>query len=194
MLIYIIRHGQTDWNVSGRLQGARDIPLNTVGRKQAKANGEALDRLLGERAPDFDFVASPLSRTRETMEIVRKEMGLDPLAYRVDDRLIELSFGDWEGLTLDEVALSEPERVHEREESKWEFLPPGEEAESYEILAWRVGAWLKSVERETVCVCHGGIIRSLFYLVGGMTGDEAAVAETPQDRILRLDDGGLSWL
>lgn len=194
MLIYVIRHGQTDWNVSGRLQGSQDIALNAVGRKQAAGNGKALGKLLGGQASDFDFVASPLSRTRETMEIVRTAMGLDPFDYRIDDRLIELSFGSWEGLTLDEVARSEPERVHEREDNKWEFLPPGPDAESYEILAWRVGAWLKSVERETVCVSHGGIIRSLFYLVGGMTGDEAAMADTPQDRILRLDDGGLTWL
>lgn len=194
MLIYVIRHGQTDWNVSGRLQGSQDIGLNTVGRRQAKANGEALALLVGDKASDFDFVASPLSRTRATMEIVREAMGLDPFAYRTDNRLIELSFGAWEGLTLEEVAIDEPERVHEREENKWEFLPPGKDAESYEILSWRVGAWLKSVDRQTVCVAHGGIMRCLFFLVGGMTGEEAAVADTPQDRILRLDDSGLAWL
>jgi len=194
VLIYVIRHGQTDWNVSGRLQGSQDIELNALGRRQAKENGKALSRLIDGHAPEFDFVASPLSRTRETMQILREAMGLDPFAYRTDDRLIELSFGTWEGLTLDEVAVSEPARVHEREENKWEFLPPGDDAESYETLSRRVGAWLKSVDRKTVCVCHGGIIRSLFYLVGGLTGEEAAVADTPQDRILRLDDTGLAWI
>jgi len=194
VLIYVIRHGQTDWNVSGRLQGTRDIELNALGRRQAEKNGETLALVLGGTARGFDYVASPLSRTRETMEIMRAAMGLDPNAYRTDERLIELSFGDWEGLTLDEVAVDEAGRVHEREENKWAFLPPGNDAESYEMLSARVDAWLASVERPTVCVAHGGIIRCLFFLVGGLTGEEAAVADTPQDRILKLDETGLKWV
>lgn len=194
MLIYVIRHGQTDWNLSGRLQGARDIHLNTTGREQARRNGLTLGQMLGSKAESFDYVASPLKRTRETMEILRRAMGLDPAAYRTDRLLIELSFGDWEGQTLEELAVSNPERVQGREENKWTFLPPGESAESYEMLARRVEQWLETISRETVCVCHGGIIRSLFYLRGDLSGEEAAVAETPQDRILRVDDAGLAWI
>ncbi|MGN6550050.1 MAG: histidine phosphatase family protein [Pararhizobium sp.] len=194
MLIYAIRHGQTDWNLSGRLQGSRDINLNATGREQARRNGLMLGRLLGDEARRFDYVASPLKRTCETMEIIRAAMKLDPSAYRTDRRLIELSFGDWEGLTLEEVALHHPERIHGREENKWTFLPPGDAAESYEMLARRVERWLETVTRETVCVCHGGIIRSLFHLCGGLDGIEAAVADTPQDRILKVADGRLEWL
>ena len=64
MLIYMIRHGQTDWNADERLQGQQDIALNDLGRSQATRNGETLVARLGSAA-SYDFVSSPLSRTRE---------------------------------------------------------------------------------------------------------------------------------
>lgn len=194
MLIYAIRHGETDWNREGRLQGQRDIPLNETGRAQARENGKRLARLLGPRAAHFDYVASPLSRTRETMEILRAAMGLEPDRYRLDGRMVELSFGDWEGLTLGELEDRDPERLRAREANKWDFLPPGSAAESYEILSWRIAAWRKSLSSETVCVGHGGMIRSLHYLFAGWSGERAANAPTPQDRILKLGDGVFEWV
>ncbi|WP_250958709.1 histidine phosphatase family protein [Rhizobium sp. CG5] len=196
MLIYMIRHGQTDWNAEGRMQGQKDIDLNATGRGQAMRNGETLAHVLGETAGQFDFVASPLKRTRETMERIRAEMGLDPLAYRLDERLKEVSFGDWEGFTLPEIARITPDRVEERARHKWDFIPPGPDAESYEILSWRIGAWLASVERPTVCVSHGGVIRSCFRLVGKMDEEEACDIDIPQDRILKMDTaaGSIGWL
>src|ERR1700738_2430472 len=96
--LIFIRHGETDWNAEGRMQGQRDIPLNDTGRAQARRNGTAIKAAKPE-AVDFDFLASPLSRSRETMEIVRAAMGLPPDGYATDDRLKELTFGTWEGLT-----------------------------------------------------------------------------------------------
>jgi probable phosphoglycerate mutase len=183
----MIRHGQTDWNAEGRMQGQKDIGLNDTGRRQATDNGRKLARILGQSAAEFDFVSSPLGRTRDTMERLRSAMGLAPGDYRLDERLKELSFGDWEGSTLQELARLSPERVEERTRQKWGFIPPGDDAESYEILSWRIGAWLKSVEGPTVCVSHGGVIRSCFRLIGGVNEDEACEMNIPQDRILRID-------
>lgn len=195
MLIYMIRHGQTDWNAEGRLQGQQDISLNETGRAQASRNGDTLRDLVGPDVAGFDFVSSPLSRTRETMERLRRAMRLEPEAYRTDERLVELSFGDWEGQTLDEVGQVAPERLLARIEQKWGFIPPGKDAESYEILSWRVGAWLQSVSRPTVCVTHGGVIRSIFRLVAKASEDEAATMTVPQDKILKIDQdaGVLAW-
>ena len=196
MLLYVIRHGQTDWNAEGRLQGQKDIPLNDTGRLQATGNGEALKELLGDDVAGFDFVASPLSRTRETMERLRTAMGLDPLAYRTDDRLVEVSFGDWEGQTLAEVKRLEPELLKERKRQKWSFIPPGQTAESYEILSWRIGAWMQSLTGPTVAVAHGGVIRSIFRLIGGVGEEEASSIAIHQDRILKVEplDGRMEWL
>ncbi|MCO6177338.1 histidine phosphatase family protein [Ciceribacter sp. RN22] len=196
MLIYMIRHGQTDWNAEGRLQGQQDVPLNALGRSQASRNGERLAAELGDAAETYDYVSSPLGRTRETMERVRAAMGLDPAAYRTETRLMELSFGDWQGFTLAELRRQAPDRVEARRREKWDFIPPGEAAESYEILSWRVGAWLTSVDRPTVCVSHGGVVRSVFRLIGKWSQDAACNMNVPQDRILKIDrDGGtVAWL
>jgi broad specificity phosphatase PhoE len=195
VLIYVIRHGQTDWNAEGRLQGQKDIPINALGREQATRNGQTLRDIIGA-ADGFDFVASPLSRTRETMERLRAAMGLEPKAYRLDDRLKELSFGDWEGYTTAEIKKVDRERVRERARQKWSFIPPGADAESYEILSWRVGAWLASVDRPTVCVSHGGVVRSLFRIIGNIDEDEASNMPIHQDRLVRIetDRDEIGWI
>lgn len=194
MLVYMVRHGQTDWNAEGRLQGQKDIPLNGVGERQAAANGRALKTLIGAHVGDYDFVSSPLTRCRQTMEAIRGELGLDIGAYRMDERLREISFGDWEGHTLAEIEERHPDAIAVREASKWDFIPPGESAESYEILSWRIAAWLATVDRPTVCVAHGGVIRSVFRIKDLMSGGDAAVAPIPQDRILKIDEGSAQWV
>src|SRR5258708_6934343 len=106
MLLYYVRHGLTDWNIAGRLQGHRDIPLNQAGRAQAAQCGQILRDLLAREARPaarLDYVSSPLSRARETMEIMRATLALVPTGYGIEPRLTEISFGDWEGLTYAEV-------------------------------------------------------------------------------------------
>lgn len=196
MLIYVVRHGQTDWNAERRLQGQKDIPLNPIGREQARQNGINLAEILQVEGIAFDFVASPLTRTRQTMEILRTAMGVDPKAYRTDERLVEVSFGDWEGFTLKELKATQRDRVSERNLNKWDFIPPGDDAESYEIMSWRIGSWLNSVNKPTVCVTHGGVIRSLFKMIADLPKHEAAEGEIPQDRILRIDaaERQIAWI
>jgi broad specificity phosphatase PhoE len=192
-LLYFIRHGQTDWNAEHRLQGQRDNELNEVGRGQANANGEALARLIGDGA-GFDFVASPLSRTRETMERVRNSMGLPATGYSTDKRLVEINFGDWQGFTYPELEARYPNFSKRRDSAKWTIVPPGDGAESYVMLTARVRPWLENLKGPTVCVAHGGIARAIFYLAGGMRDAEAAQLLIPQDQILRVQDGRLEWL
>lgn len=192
-LVYFVRHGQTDWNAEGRLQGQTDTELNDVGRRQASRNGVLLRRLVPDPEA-FDFVASPLKRTRETMERVREAMGLAPSAYRTDPRLMEVHYGGWEGSTLAEIEEREPGSIGRRDRDKWNFLPPGDDAESYEMLLARVKPWVDTLRSPTICVTHGGIIRIVFVMLEGMAGSKAAALEIPQDRVLKLQDGRLDWL
>lgn len=192
-LVYIVRHGQTQWNAEFRLQGQADTDLNELGREQATRNGRRLAELI-RKPEDFDFVASPMKRTRETMQRLRLAMRLDPDAFRTDPRLVEVHFGDWQGYTFAELEARSPGSVKPRRRNKWNFQPPGEGAESYQMLLERVKPWFDALDRQTVCVTHGGVVRTLFRMVEGVSEDEAARLEVPQDRVLRLQDGRLEWL
>ena len=188
--LVFVRHGETDWNVEGRLQGQRDVPLNQNGREQARRNGGVLKGAFADLGR-FDFVASPLSRARETMEIARTAMGLDPSGYRTEDRLREVTFGRWEGFTTEEIRAREPRELALREANKWGVSPPG--GESYELLAARVRPWLIHVTVPTVVVAHGGIGRVLWIELAGMDPSAAVAIAIPHDRVF-LWDGGLAKL
>jgi probable phosphoglycerate mutase len=189
--LVFIRHGETDWNVEGRLQGQRDIPLNANGRAQARRNGEVVRDQIPEAA-GFDFVASPLSRTRETMEIVRTAMGLDPKAYEVDSRLLEITFGELEGLTYADIETRDPGWSEARHANKWDYLPPG--GESYHMLSVRIIGWLQTLERDSVVVAHGGVGRVLRTHLLGLDKMLSVSESFPQDRVFLWRDGSGKWL
>jgi broad specificity phosphatase PhoE len=174
MRLYYVRHGLTDWNAAGRLQGHHDVSLNQTGRVQAAQCGRILGDLLareGRAATDLDYVSSPLSRARGTMEIMRAGLGVAPTGYGIDPRLTEISFGEWEGLTYAEVMAREPDVVARREADKWEFRPPG--GENYRQVAFRVGAWYASLARDTIVCAHGGTGRALVAVLGIVPPEQA---------------------
>lgn len=184
--IYYFRHGQTDWNAELRFQGQKDIPLNDTGREQARANGRKLAELLNGPG-SFDYVTGPLKRTRETMEIVRGEMGLEPKSYRIDETLIEASYGVLEGTTLAEFKAANPKLHKERKRTRWTFRP--DEGESHEMVLERVDKWLATLDRDVVVAGHGVVGRVLRYRLLGLDGQEAASFAFPQDRVFVWRNG-----
>ena len=190
-----LRHGETRaGNVEGRLQGQRDVPLNERGRSQAHVaqwRAIAPSDAIADFGP-FDFVASPLGRGRETMEIARGVLGLEPAAYRIDDRLVEVTFGRWEGFTTEEIRAREPVELAAREADKWGVSPPG--GESYQRLAVRVRPWLSEVVRPTVVVAHGGVGRVLWIELAGLGTAEAVSIAIPHDRVFLWADGRATLL
>jgi broad specificity phosphatase PhoE len=152
MLLGLIRHGLTDWNVLGRIQGQSDIPLNEEGRMQA--------RLLGARLKEEPYqwdavVTSGLSRARETGEIIASILGIELL--KPDVRLNERSFGQVEGLTQAE------------RESKWgadwQLLELGQESEEamrLRGLEFLQAVWEENRDRNLLVVSHGAFLAQLF--------------------------------
>ena len=189
--IYFIRHGETDWNLEGRLQGQKDIPLNDLGRVQAEEAGRRL-RALVPQVEDLDYVASPMLRTRETMERLRASLGLYPDYYRLDERLVELTFGAWEGLTWKEVRKQEPALAALRERDKWNYVPPGG-GESYAMLAERVRPILDDLTRDTVLVAHGGVARAFLAVACGVSTRHAASIDIWQGKILVIEGRSHRW-
>ena len=186
-ILYFVRHGETDWNRERRLQGQHDIPLNALGRAQAQRCGVLMRDLLGRNGreiTDYDYVSSPLGRARETMELMRGTMGLEPGAYRTDARLMEMSFGRWEGFTYAELQSREAEALAARENDKWGFVLPG--GESYAQLETRVQVWYDGIERETVASAHGGRGSSR---VRGRAGSDSSTG-APFSRARQPDRGG----
>ncbi len=190
--LYFVRHGETDWNLAKRYQGQRDIPLNDTGRAQAARNGRVLARTLAADAAIFDYVASPLGRARETMEIIRRELALTPDDYKTDDRLKEIHYGHWEGLLWDELSEVDPGGVAARAADTWNWQPDG--GESLGAVSRRVESWLAEISRTSVVVAHGGVSRVLRGLAMSLPTAEILSLPVPQDQILVVEAGSLRWL
>ena len=191
--IYFIRHGQTDWNAEGRLQGQRDVDLNAEGLRQAEEAAGRLREVAGAALDEADFVASPLIRTRRTMEALRGHLGLDGQGYRRDDRLKEISFGAWEGSTWSEIRRFDRARALARDRDRWGYRPPGQGAESYAMLVERVAPVLAALDRTTVMVAHGGIARAVLVARGYLGIGQAPRIGIRQGGVLVLDGSGWRW-
>ena len=199
--IYFVRHGETDWNAEGRYQGSQDIPLNVRGQGQAEQNGELLKRLLtrsGRTATDFTWYVSPLSRTRETMNRIRARLDEPLPEITIDPRLVEVSFGIYEGHLHTELSTGAMAMAGERDASFWYFRPPG--GESYEDVRQRMLDFGASLNGPSIIVSHGGIPRVLRHLIEGFPHERAVNWFPPQDSVVHFTGGksvvypaGQSW-
>ena len=138
------------------------------------------------------LVASPLGRTMATARIVCAELGLPEDAIETDDRLKEMAFGAWEGLTPAEIQARHPEAWAARCAERWHYRRPG--GESYALLAVRVGAFLREVQGDTIAVGHGGAGRVLRGLYGRLSEDQILALDEPQDAIFRLTQGTIAQI
>jgi broad specificity phosphatase PhoE len=192
-VIYYIRHGETDWNVEGRLQGGIDTPLNELGLTQATHAGRVLTELFARERLDvrnLAFVASPLQRARATMDAVRAELKLPRGGYALDERLREIGYGHWEGSTLAQAQVSHPELYANRERDKWRALPPG--GESYASVQIRMRDWYDSLKADTVAVAHGGTARALMVALGIETPASASGLFIEQGVVYVFRDGSVT--
>ena len=192
-VLYYIRHGETDFNLQGRLQGRRDTVLNAHGRLQAAECAAVLRDLFvrdHRQAQDFKYISSPLKRARETMEVLRAALGLEPREYEVDERLVEIAYGEWEGLTLPEIETQNSGILTTRERDKWDFAPPG--GESYRELADRIGNWYSSLTADTVVAAHGGGVRALMAILNIVPEEQATHAQIEQGVVYVFADGKMS--
>ncbi len=150
-LLYLVRHGETDWNLARRIQGSTDIPLNATGRAQAARAGALLARR------SWDGVASsPLSRAFETAQIIGREIGIDDI--EVLDDIVERAYGDAEGLADHEISRRFP----------GDTVVPGRETREA-VAARAVPSLVALAQRHPgsnlVVATHGGVIRTVLNAV-----------------------------
>lgn len=180
--IYLLRHGETEWNASGRFQGKLDSPLTEMGVAQAKACGRKLFKL----GITFDAVqSSPLGRTRQTTAILVDciacpEPGWEP-------RLEEVTLGSWDGLTHYDIDAQWPGFLDGSTPFDWYFRSP--DGEAYDAARWRVMEWLGTVRGTVLAVSHGLIGRIIRGTHLKLRREEALSLPVPQDLVWRLTPG-----
>ncbi|MFD1674069.1 histidine phosphatase family protein [Alicyclobacillus fodiniaquatilis] len=151
--ICLVRHGETDWNATGRLQGREDIPLNDRGRAQARQSGEFLRRFSWDM-----LITSPMRRAKETAEIIRIALNQQvPLVEM--DAFVERDYGEGAGLTSEERNRQYPDRVY-----------PGQE--SWEDLRKRAMDGIERIQKaylaeNVLLVAHGGVINAILATLSG---------------------------
>jgi broad specificity phosphatase PhoE len=186
-VIYLLRHGQTEWNVAGRIQGASDSPLTATGIAQAEAIGALLKRLIVEPA-ELALVSSPQGRAWRTAEIVGTPLGLTP---RPEPRLVEVKTGSWDGMTLAEIDVAYPGALEGATFGRSFRSPDGE---SYERARARVADWLATLTAPTIAVSHGLTGRMLRGVYAGLSQDDTLRQPEPQDGVYRLAGGRVEFI
>ncbi|HZZ67885.1 MAG TPA: histidine phosphatase family protein [Phenylobacterium sp.] len=187
-MIYLVRHGQTEFNRERRIQGHVDSPLTELGVRQAKAVARLLADLIRD-SEGWRIVSSPLGRARSTAEIVAGKLG--GLPVELDARLQEMSWGSFDGRLRAEMEAEHPDTFGR---TGWAFDAPTD-GETYEDVTARVGDWLASLppepDRKIIAVAHGISGRVLRGLYANLPRDEAGQQDVPQDAVFLLQHGGV---
>jgi broad specificity phosphatase PhoE len=159
--LFLLRHGPTEWTAAHRLQGRSDIPLSAGGRRLVET------WQLPYRAAQSEWVSSPLARATETAEILRHRYH-PAEALRIEPRLAEMSFGEWEGQTLTELRSIHGPAMAEWEGKGLDFRAPG--GESPRDVRDRLRPWLEemgAVNKDVLAITHKGVMRALYALASG---------------------------
>lgn len=174
--ILLVRHGQTAWSAIGRHTGRTDIPLTDEGRRTARLLRDRLSHAPWDGLPDVEVRTSPLSRARETCELVGFGDRAEPW-----DALLEWDYGSHEGMTPGQIAAVRPDWLVWRDGA-----PQGESVSAMARRADRTVAWARSADRDVLVFAHGHFLRAL---AARWLGNDLAFGAA-----LRLDPASLSVL
>lgn len=179
--IYIVRHGQTQWNVESRMQGRLDSPLTDAGRQQASANGALIKSLGGVE----QLWVSPAGRTTETAFLINSHT---QATIDFADALLERDCGGWSGLTLEQIQQDHPQAWAGRQADPYWFTPP--QGESLQDMLLRAHSFLDELfdsEWDSVALVTHGVMSKVilkFYL--GLSEIECTRTRHPNDLVYRL--------
>jgi probable phosphoglycerate mutase len=191
-MIYLIRHGRTEFNLEGRFQGHGDSPLTDLGLQQAQANGALLKRLIDDPS-GWRLDCSPLGRAAHTARIIAEVAGL--AAPIPDDRLREVALGSWEGLTEEDISIAYPGAA--RGATRYDIFFRSPDGEGFEALRARLKSWLDEAladPRPRIAVSHGVAGRVLRGLYAGLDREVMLRLPAPQDSVFRLEHGRIEQI
>lgn len=172
--MWLVRHGQTDWNLNNRFQGQSDVALNATGVRQAESLASRLAQLYPATSAEkiCAIYASSLQRAAFTAEIIRGKLSCtQEIAMILEPRLVEMSFGAWEGLTFAEIQAKDPEHLARWLADRESVAPP--QGETLIEFAGRVGAAYNDIcaahpDGTVLLVAHGGPLQVLIATALGL--------------------------
>jgi broad specificity phosphatase PhoE len=183
-MILLVRHGQTFWNRERRIQGRMESELTPLGERQAAVVATLVAELIARESEPFRMVSSPIGRARKTAEIIARAT---QLPVELDERLVEISCGEWEGRLHDEVRERHPEH-YARE---WVYGAPG--GETFDDVMARVRAWLADQvaepQRRIIVVSHGVWGSCLRGAYSDLSREDVDRQPTPQGAVFCLRAG-----
>jgi broad specificity phosphatase PhoE len=183
--IYLLRHGETEYNTQGRYQGELDSPLTEAGIHQVQQNALMLKSLIGD-PNEWKIVSSPLGRAMQSTEIICETIGFDLKNVKKDDRLTEVAVGQWAGLTTKEIESSWPNLFHNTDVYNWYFNAP--HGEAYDSVVSRLSAWLEDIQHipKVIAISHGLTGRILRGVYADLKKEDALKLEVSQDVFFKL--------
>jgi broad specificity phosphatase PhoE len=184
--LVFVRHGETDWNAQGLIQGSVDTDLNEKGHQQARRVA-ALLAARDVRWADYQVFVSPQKRAQQTAAYILQTLGSQ--AHALEPRVRELGFGVWEGRPFWELKASP---VYPADpDGRFYWRPEG--GESYEDGVARVNDWRSTLTKPTLVVSHGAVGRCLMGAVAGLDPRELVNLPTPQGSYCDLSFGKVAW-
>ncbi|MDA0902619.1 MAG: phosphoglycerate mutase family protein [Proteobacteria bacterium] len=186
MTIYIVRHGQTIWNLESRKQGHSDSPLTLKGIEQAKNICKILQR---EKLNyhECEIFVSPLFRAKQYAQIILESLKIEKTPI-IEHLIKEHGFGSWEGLTQEEVDKMFAGETEKRMRNRWNYIIPGG-GESYEIISKRAEQFLenhyKDKNKNLILVCHEMISKVLRGILLNLSKEEILDLGHPQDTVYK---------
>ena len=184
--IFVLRHGETESNAAGRMQGHLDSNLTTKGKAQAAAMASILSQATD--GASTGVVSSPLGRAVQTADIICHALATPSHLRRTDDRLREMTWGAWDGSTLPEIQARWPREWQARQADRWNCPPPN--GESYAMLRERVAPAYRDVlaaDRPVIVIAHGVVGRIIRGLHLRLNPSAIMELDEPQGVVMRLD-------
>lgn len=175
----LLRHGHTPWNREGRIQGRTDVALD------AEARAQLATLRLPPHWQHADVVASPLSRALETGALVT---GRTPTP---EPALIEMDWGRWEGQHGATLRADTTSGFCDIENWGWQFQPPGGECPA--DMRARLRPWAEGLPRDTLAICHIGVMRVLMAMATGWDFDGPAPFQIKRNRLFVITIDGTNW-
>lgn len=187
--MYLIRHGETEFNVEGKFQGQSDSPLTAEGKDQIYHVARMLKIELGDDLHNWEIISSPLGRAMDSTKLLCEALAYDVNKVKTDVRLAEVSVGNWAGLYIEDIKAQWPRLLEGTNHYNWYFNSL--DGERYEDVKGRIEEWMESVKhkKKLIVVAHGVTSRIIRGLYQNLEKEVTLSQEVAHETFFKLTDG-----